>query len=52
MLLFYFGLVLLNMLNQIWAKKGQTSAWYPLQEQLDRGLTSDSEGYFGTRIEN
>ena len=42
MLLFYFGLVLLNMLSQIWVKKGQTSAWCPLQEQLSRGLTSDS----------
>ena len=42
MLLFYFGLVLLNMLSQIWVKKGQTSAWCPLQEQLSRSLTSDS----------
>ena len=44
MLLLYFGLVLLNMLSQIWVKKGQTSAWCPLQEQLGRGLTSDSVG--------
>ena len=44
MLLFYFGLVLLNMLSQIWVKKGQTSAWCPLQEQLGRGLTSDIVG--------
>ena len=42
MQLFYFGLVLLNMLSQIWMKIGQTSAWCPLQEQLSRGLTSDS----------
>ena len=46
MLLFYFGLVLLNMLSQIWVKKGQTSAWCPLQEQLSRGLTSDSVRVF------
>ena len=27
MLLLYFGLVLLNMLSQIWVKKGHLSAW-------------------------
>ena len=48
-LLLYFGLVLLNMLSQIWVKKGQSSAWFPLQEQLSRGLTSDNVGGISIR---
>ena len=49
MLLPYFGLMLLNMLSQIWVKEGQSSAWCPLQERLGRGLTSESVGGISVR---